>query len=160
MYRSVLWLVPCLLRIQIWTLPVMVFETSFVAYLLVHCWELLLFVKEIYIHVTTLWLAVTYCEKEMYLRCVELVECFFFFYSVYLHLYILTICIFVQFHSFPKQCDIFFFSTLSNLFQYSNLWVYQSGLLYTCIYMYILYLDMLSFVLLSLHLFILFYEMR
>lgn len=85
---------------------------------------------------------------------------FFFFYSVYLHLYILTICIFVQFHSFPKQCDIFFFSTLSNLFQYSNLWVYQSGLLYTCIYMYVLYLDMLSFVLLSLHLFILFYKMR
>lgn len=140
MYRSVLWLVPCLLRIQIWTLPVMVFETSFVAYLLVHCWELLLFVKEIYIHVTTLWLAVTctYCEKEMYLRCVELVEWFFFFNSVYLHLYILIICIFVQFYSFPKQCDIFFFFLLWVI--YSNIVIYEFInqdfyiLVYTCMY--------------------------
>lgn len=138
MYRSVLWLVPCLLRIQIWTLPVMVFETSFVAYLLVHCWELLLFVKEIYIHVTTLAVTCTYCEKEMYLRCVELVEWFFFFNSVYLHLYILTICIFVQFHSFPKQCDIFFFFLLWVI--YSNIVIYEFInqdfyiLVYTCIY--------------------------
>lgn len=138
MYRSVLWLVPCLLRIQIWTLPVMVFETSFVAYLLVHCWELLLFVKEIYIHVTTLAVTCTYCEKEMYIRCVELVECFFFFNSVYLHLYILTICIFVQFHSFPKQCDIFFFFLLWVI--YSNIEIYEFInqdfyiLVYTCMY--------------------------
>lgn len=138
MYRSVLWLVPCLLRIQIWTLPVMVFETSFVAYLLVHCWELLLFVKEIYIHVTTLAVTCTYCEKEMYLRCVELVEWFFFFNSVYLHLYILTICIFVQFHSFPKQCDIFFFFLLWVI--YSNIVIYEFInqdfyiLVYTCMY--------------------------
>lgn len=63
---------------------------------------------------------------------------FFFFNSVYLHLYILTICIFVQFHSFPKQCDIFFFFLLWVI--YSNIVIYEFInqdfyiLVYTCMY--------------------------
>lgn len=58
--------------------------------------------------------------------------------SVYLHLYILIICIFVQFYSFPKQCDIFFFFLLWVI--YSNIVIYEFInqdfyiLVYTCIY--------------------------
>lgn len=60
---------------------------------------------------------------------------FFFF---ILFIYILTICIFVQFHSFPKQCDIFFFFLLWVI--YSNIVIYEFInqdfyiLVYTCMY--------------------------